>query len=242
MAGHRRIATSLFLESIKGKKRLSRVEMLISYDMDVWLNATKSIRSYSRMWGCTERTAKAAIRAYEEQHQELHYGQREEQHKNSGIINGYAKHDSTESSTESSTDNSAESSTGAALFRTEQDQEQEPEKKPKKSRASRGPTMTVFPDDIGDAARAELREWAINRGIDDAFLGNAIEACRDWALGKGAKKADWVATIRNWLRRAWVDAGNELLDPDWRDDLDRTRFQIQLAVDAVTKRRPEDTH
>ena len=258
MAGHRRISNELFLAAVRGKRRFTKVEMLLSYDMDVWLKNVKSIRSYSRIWGCTERTAKAVIQAYEdhaqqlfteqhfgqhgEQRQEQHQQQREEQHFSLEKLNGYANHDSTDSSTDSSTDNSAKSSTSAALLRTEPDPETEPEKKPKKSRASRGPTMTTFPDDIGDEARAELREWALNRGIDDAFRENAIEACRDWALGKAAKKADWPATIRNWLRRAWVDAGNELLDPDWRDDLGRTRSELRAAMDAATQRRPEVTH
>jgi len=118
--------------------------MLLSYDMDVWLKHVKSIRSYSRIWGCTERTAKAVIQAYQEHSDELyaeqHLGQHGEQH---GEQHGQhheeqqetletpltcEEQDSADSSTESSTESSTNDSTDAALLRTEPDPDPQPER------------------------------------------------------------------------------------------------------------------
>lgn len=48
----------------------------------------------------------------------------------------------------------------------------------------------------------EMREWAEEHcpGID---LRAETQKLKDWALGKGERKADWIATWRNWIRRVY---------------------------------------
>jgi len=105
------------------------------------------------------------------------------------------------------------------------------------TRRSSAPRTTTFPEVIDEADRVELRTWALDRGVDDEFLAAQVEACRDWALSKGARKSDWIATLRGWVRRAWVESGQELLDPKWRDDLGRSRSEVQAVKDALREAR-----
>jgi hypothetical protein len=60
---------------------------------------------------------------------------------------------------------------------------------------------TPFP--VGEfRITADMREWAKKEGLDHLDLKDQTYQLRDWALGNGTKKADWVATWRNWIRRA----------------------------------------
>jgi hypothetical protein len=56
------------------------------------------------------------------------------------------------------------------------------------------PPPDIFP--ITD----EMREWAAQH-TPNVDLGSETQKLFDWARGKGEKKADWVATWRNWMRR-----------------------------------------
>jgi hypothetical protein len=67
-------------------------------------------------------------------------------------------------------------------------------RKTEKKDRSRAPT--VIPMDF--VLSAEMKEYAMVRGVDP---DEQFEAFRDWALSGGAKKLDWTATWRNWVRR-----------------------------------------
>lgn len=91
------------------------------------------------------------------------------------------------------------------------------------------PPTVPFPESFPDEVIRDLLDHAIDRGIDERFARAQLEACRDWALGNGTRKVDWIATIRGWIRRAWIDGGREIMSPDDRDDLGRTRSQQAAA-------------
>jgi len=45
--------------------------------------------------------------------------------------------------------------------------------------------------------------WAIAEkiGVNLAYVIDCEETCFDWALSNGQRKVDWVATVRNWVRK-----------------------------------------
>jgi hypothetical protein len=66
---------------------------------------------------------------------------------------------------------------------------------PKPKRRPRSVT-TMLPDDF--APNAEHATIARDRGLD---LAEVFAQFRDWAAANATRKADWNATLRNWLRR-----------------------------------------
>lgn len=73
-----------------------------------------------------------------------------------------------------------------------------PASRSNRSRASRLPTDWVLPKTWGDWALAERPEW------DAEMVRKVADQFRDHWLAKGgadARKADWEATWRNWVRR-----------------------------------------
>lgn len=63
--------------------------------------------------------------------------------------------------------------------------------KPRKPRT----VTTLLPEDF--APNAEHATIAKERGLD---LGEVFAKFRDWCAANGSRKADWNATLRNWLR------------------------------------------
>lgn len=63
-------------------------------------------------------------------------------------------------------------------------------------------TATAFPKIF--VITDDMRAWAAQHAshID---LDAETDSMRDWALSKGARKHDWIATWRNWIRRAAKD-------------------------------------
>jgi len=55
---------------------------------------------------------------------------------------------------------------------------------------------------------SEWRDWAVGQGMSEAAAEAQAERFRDYWLGKTGKdgaKADWLATWRNWVRKALED-------------------------------------
>lgn len=80
--------------------------------------------------------------------------------------------------------------------------ENPPRAAPKPKRGKPRSVTALLPDDF--APNAEHATIARQRGVD---LAEEFSKMRDWALSKGARKADWGATLRNWLRRAEPSRG-----------------------------------
>jgi hypothetical protein len=74
--------------------------------------------------------------------------------------------------------------------------EAEPVEAPEPLRDGRSARKTPLPDDW--APPPEVRQLAIAAGFDPDEL---IEEMADWARAKGARSADWAASMRSWIRR-----------------------------------------
>jgi hypothetical protein len=73
-------------------------------------------------------------------------------------------------------------------------------------RGAAAPGGTRIPDDF--AVTPEMKQWAIDKGFDHLDLTAITEAFFDFWKGKpgaAGRKADWVATWRNWVRRDAAD-------------------------------------
>ena len=70
---------------------------------------------------------------------------------------------------------------------------------PKQSKAS------LFPEEFPASWRVKLEEdFFLEFGSGAIDLDYAIRTCRDWSLGGGKKRVNWVAVIRNGVRRGWL--------------------------------------
>jgi hypothetical protein len=81
-----------------------------------------------------------------------------------------------------------------------------PTEEPKGRSARPRARATRIPDDF--TLTAEMRAWAHAKGV----LGNLpreTDRFRDYWLGAGRPKADWVATWRNWISREADDPRNQ---------------------------------
>jgi hypothetical protein len=81
-----------------------------------------------------------------------------------------------------------------ASSRSPQPNPTEGSKEPSKSRKRATPPPDIYP--IND----EMRTWA-EEHTPSVMLVVETAKMLDWARGKGEKKADWLATWRNWMRR-----------------------------------------
>lgn len=89
-------------------------------------------------------------------------------------------------------------------------QEKNPKKNPKKDDSLRSSSArgARLPDPF--IVSAELLAWADARLIPRGFVMEQTERFVDYwraATGSRAVKADWAATWRNWIRRAWDEGG-----------------------------------
>ncbi len=94
--------------------------------------------------------------------------------------------------------------------------------KPKKTRASRAPTQC--PADLKPDATTDDTAWEL--GFSQAQLELERKRCIDWARSKTVMRADWQATLRNWLRKSAEERG---LKPRGPRDERWASYQQQLA-------------
>ncbi len=127
---------------------------------------------------------------------------------------------------------------------------------PKSTRKKPG---TRAPDQLSKPQMLRLHEWAettvpwIRREALDSFesIDSYVEVALDHFRGTGVVKADWLATVRNWIRKdekrrlSWmIRDGNDsarraLRDPvRWAIDYDR-RLKILAASDAAAAKPAE---
>lgn len=109
-----------------------------------------------------------------------------------------------------------------------------PAKKPKAETGSRLSSDWVLPRDWG--------LWAVSQGMDEKAVRTTADTFRDhWVgkAGKDARKSDWLATWRNWVRRdltnrggRYGNAGNEKPRAGSRSIPDRVK-------DAIAKQHAE---
>ena len=101
----------------------------------------------------------------------------------------------------------------ADLIPEEGEREQEREQEQEKERESRQSqtlsrqkrtrnTKRLWPEDgLTSEEMFKLERWAADKGFPQELVDAKVEAIADWALGKGEKKADWIAVIRGAIRR-----------------------------------------
>ena len=83
---------------------------------------------------------------------------------------------------------------------------------------------TEPPEALSDAARIELHEWCrvtFGHALTTADLDDLSAECFDWYRANGKRRKDWVATVRNWIRK-------ELR-------MRRERTQSRLAVGSAVR-------
>ena len=54
------------------------------------------------------------------------------------------------------------------------------------------------PKRLSDEERLEIAE---NLDVSLAYVVDCEQTCFDWALSNGKQKVNWLATVRNWIRR-----------------------------------------
>ena len=63
----------------------------------------------------------------------------------------------------------------------------------------------LFPDPFPEAWRVRLQaDLAKEFGASAIDIEYAIRTCRDWSLGSGKKRVNWLAVIRNGVRKGWL--------------------------------------
>jgi hypothetical protein len=73
---------------------------------------------------------------------------------------------------------------------------------------AKSPAKTFAPDRLSDADRVSLRAWAERRARWALSQLEELEAaCLDHFRGEGKPKADWLSTLRGWIRRQPSFAG-----------------------------------
>ena len=64
---------------------------------------------------------------------------------------------------------------------------------------------SLFPDEVPMEWVFKLEsDFAQEFGKDVIDVPYAIRTCRDWSHGGGKKRVDWVAVIRNGVRKGWL--------------------------------------
>lgn len=66
--------------------------------------------------------------------------------------------------------------------------------------------LTQAPEELTPAQQQRIKTWALeqwpgNPGVLRRRLRGLWEECRDWHLSRGVLRADWEATMRNWVRK-----------------------------------------
>lgn len=79
----------------------------------------------------------------------------------------------------------------------EQDQEQKQEQKVRNPSSKAKSSLTLPPGDFAPSEATLAVAAKTGRSWHQDW-----DACRDWALAKGERKADWQATLRGWMRRS----------------------------------------
>ncbi len=64
---------------------------------------------------------------------------------------------------------------------------------------------TLFPDEVPDVWIQRLEaDFAEEYGTGIIDVSYAIRTCRDWSHGSGKTRINWVAVIRNGVRKGWL--------------------------------------
>lgn len=69
---------------------------------------------------------------------------------------------------------------------------------------------TSIPDRFSAKEAEEILRWAMAHELKYEQVIFAVSTVRDWAQAGGKKKLDWVATVRNAIRRGWALEGYDL--------------------------------
>lgn len=63
----------------------------------------------------------------------------------------------------------------------------------------------LFPDPFPEDLRVRLfADLTAEFGCDSIDIDYAINVCRDWSHGSGKKRIDWLAVMRNGIRKGWL--------------------------------------
>ncbi len=93
----------------------------------------------------------------------------------------------------------------------------EPDPKPK-----RKPKATLCPDQLEPDQRYALLVWADKHSFTKSQVIHGFNAVKDWSHGNNRRRVDWVATIRNAIRRGWAVEG-------WVES-DDDRYEREMAA------------
>lgn len=67
--------------------------------------------------------------------------------------------------------------------------------------------LTPFPDNLDEGTVVQWLTFAAGLGLSYEQCDAELAKFRDWAVGKGERKADWLAAWRNWVRRVVENNG-----------------------------------
>lgn len=62
--------------------------------------------------------------------------------------------------------------------------------------------LTDFPDNF--EVTLDMCQWAVEEGVPESRIMFETQQFKDYCLSKGLKYKDWLATWRNWMRRAVI--------------------------------------
>lgn len=62
--------------------------------------------------------------------------------------------------------------------------------------------LTDFPDNF--EVTLDMCHWAVEEGVPESRIMFETQQFKDYCLSKGLKYKDWLATWRNWMRRAVI--------------------------------------
>ena len=106
-----------------------------------------------------------------------------------------------------------------------------------RGRKRRSPRPPFPADGLSAEQLAGLRDWARDKGYDLDFVVSKVEDIRDWAIGGGEHRADWLAVIRGAIRRDAAGGRNGSSRQGSFRGIGRSQTPIEDALGRIAERR-----